>query len=116
LNPNYENIHRTVRADDQPQQKQKPEASHPLENHPFSHYHDTGNWRSNLLHVALCGMTETTTTAMKSAVTTDVMTGFAGLMTARLAGRETLQTAFGMRTLTKKQQSKKTENDNTRKN
>ena len=53
-------------------------------------------------------MNETTTTARKSAVTTLVLTGFVGLMTARHAGQETskteftFETAFGMRTLKKK--------------
>jgi small neutral amino acid transporter SnatA (MarC family) len=67
-------------------------------------------------------MTEMTTTERKFAVTTLVLTGFVGQVIVRIAIPATsktasfFKTAFGMRTLTKKQQSKTTENENTRRN
>jgi len=56
------------------------------------------------------------TTERKSEAISDARMDFAGLMTAQHAGRETLRTAFGMKTLTKKQQSETTEYENTRTN
>jgi len=61
-------------------------------------------------------MTETTTTARKSATTSAAKMAFAGLTTARHAGQGTSRTAFGMRTLTKNQQSKTTEYEKTKTN
>jgi len=60
-------------------------------------------------------MIEMTTTEKKSATTSAAVTVFAGLMTARHAGREISRTAFGMRTSNRKQ-SKMIEYDNSKTN